>query len=145
LASLQIRPKPSPARLMNYPWPGNVRELENVVERALILSTGGVLTFDDPIREPSEGNVFREHREEDQPLRLDEAMARHIRRVLDLTRGKIHGSGGAAETLGINPSTLRNRMNRLGIPYGKTSRQSKSPGDTHAVSRRHPHGTGGGR
>jgi transcriptional regulator with GAF, ATPase, and Fis domain len=112
-------------RLMNYPWPGNVRELENVLERALILSKGDVLTFDDPIREPPEGNAFHEHREEDQPLNLDEAMARHIRRVLKMTNGKVHGRGGAAELLGINPSTLRNRMNQLGIPYGRKSRKSK--------------------
>jgi transcriptional regulator with GAF, ATPase, and Fis domain len=46
-------------------------------------------------------------------------MFRHIRRVLEMTKGKVHGKGGAAEVLGINPSTLRNRMNQLGISYGR--------------------------
>ncbi len=54
-----------------------------------------------------------------EPLTLDEVMSRHIRRVLETTGGKVHGKGGAAEMLGINPSTLRNRMNQLGIPYGR--------------------------
>jgi len=44
------------------------------------------------------------------------------RRVLEMTNGRVHGKGGAAELLGINPSTLRYRMNQLGIPYGRKSR-----------------------
>ena len=43
----------------------------------------------------------------------------HIQKVLKITNGKIHGPGGAAELMGINPSTLRNRMNKLAIPYGR--------------------------
>ena len=50
---------------------------------------------------------------------LDEVTSQHIRRVLKKTNGKIHGAGGAAELLGINASTLRNRMNKLGIEYKK--------------------------
>lgn len=52
------------------------------------------------------------------PLKLNEAMSQHIRRVLRMTRGKVHGKGGAAEVLGANPSTLRNRTNQLEISYG---------------------------
>ena len=106
-------------RLMAYPWPGNVRELENVVERALILSKGKPLTFDDLIGGKSEDKLKTPVGLQDEPLRLNEAMSRHIRRVLEVTKGKVHGKGGAAEVLGINPSTLRNRMNQLGIPYGR--------------------------
>ncbi len=50
---------------------------------------------------------------------LDDVITRHIREVLVKTRGKIHGQDGAAKVLGINSSTLRNRMNKLGIKYGR--------------------------
>jgi len=50
---------------------------------------------------------------------LDEAISRHIRRVLSKTTGKVNGPDGAAAYLGINPSTLRNRMKKLGIDYGR--------------------------
>jgi transcriptional regulator with GAF, ATPase, and Fis domain len=106
-------------RLMAYHWPGNVRELENVIERVLILSKGTPITFDDLIGEkPAEGQSIHGGTQ-DRPLRLDEATSQHICRILEMTKGKVHGKGGAAEVLGINPSTLRNRMNQLGIPYGR--------------------------
>jgi transcriptional regulator with GAF, ATPase, and Fis domain len=110
-------------RLMAYRWPGNVRELENVIERALILSKGTPLTFDDLIGGKKDESAFIRGGSQDTPLKLDEAMSQHIRRVLEMTKGKVHGKGGAAEVLGINPSTLRNRMNQLGIPYGRKSGQ----------------------
>jgi transcriptional regulator with GAF, ATPase, and Fis domain len=50
----------------------------------------------------------------------------HIRQALEMTGGKINGPGGAAQILGIHPNTLRNRMNRLGIPYGRRSWQHSS-------------------
>ncbi|KAF0218473.1 MAG: putative GAF sensor [Geobacteraceae bacterium] len=110
-------------RLMNYGWPGNVRELENLVERELIRHRGGQLRFDSllpgdkggetqPVAEGKGGG----------PLNLDEAMSLHISKVLKMTKGKIHGPGGAAELLGINPNTLRGRMNKLGIMYGRVKR-----------------------
>ena len=106
-------------RLTAYHWPGNVRELENVVERALILSRGESLTFGDlSAGKPEESSPIPLD-PQDQPLTLNEITSRHIRRVLEMTSGKVHGKGGAAELLGINPSTLRNRMNQLGIPYGR--------------------------
>jgi transcriptional regulator with GAF, ATPase, and Fis domain len=111
-------------RLMAYPWPGNVREMENVIERALIISKGAPLTFDDLTGgKPSETSVSPDGTQ-GAPLKLDEVMSRHIRRVLGMAKGKIHGKGGAAEVLGINPSTLRNRMNQLGIPYGRRAAAS---------------------
>ncbi|RJQ59648.1 MAG: hypothetical protein C4530_08990 [Desulfobacteraceae bacterium] len=54
-------------------------------------------------------------------LSLDEINAQHIRQALERADGKINGPGGAAEILGLNPNTLRNRMNKLGIPYGRRS------------------------
>ncbi len=106
-------------RLVAYPWPGNVREMENVIERALIVSKGAPLTFDDLAREKPSETSLPPSGTQDAPLKLDEAMSRHILRVLEMTKGKVHGKGGAAEVLGINPSTLRNRMNQLRIPYGR--------------------------
>jgi len=110
-------------RLTAYHWPGNVRELENVVERALILSGGESLAFNDlqvllktwphPYLE-----VGTEPEGED-PLPLDEVMSRHIRKVLAMTGGRVGGEQGAAHLLQINPSTLRKRMRKLGIPFGR--------------------------
>ena len=118
-------PEPSPLahgvidRLVAYPWLGNVREMENVIERALIVSKGGPLTFDDLTGGKTNVTSFIPDDTQEIPLKLDEIVSRHISRVLEMAKGKIHGKGGAAEVLGINPSTLRNRMNRLRIPYGR--------------------------
>jgi DNA-binding NtrC family response regulator len=98
--------------------------MENVIERALIVSKGAPLVFDDLTgRKPTETSLSPSGAQ-DAPLKLDEVMSRHIRRVLDVTGGKVHGKGGAAVILGINPSTLRNRMNQLGIPYGRRAAAS---------------------
>jgi transcriptional regulator with GAF, ATPase, and Fis domain len=103
--------------LMAYSWPGNVRELENVVERAMILHRGEPLRFDDlghPVSATGLGDVPLS---DDQPLDLDSVNRRHIKRVLEMAGGKIHGPSGAAEILGVNPNTLRSRMRKLGIPF----------------------------
>ncbi len=114
-------PIPSPGeidRLMRYDWPGNVRELENVVERAIILSKGKHLTFgntigyDAPSRERRPGD-------EQGTQRLDELEARHIEAVLNKVDRRVSGKGGAADLLGINPNTLRHRMRKLGIRFGR--------------------------
>jgi transcriptional regulator with GAF, ATPase, and Fis domain len=108
-------------RLTAYDWPGNVRELENLVERALILSQGAPLTFDDLSGRTEEGRPSTPDASAKEPLNLDAVMSAHIRRVLEMAGGRVHGKGGAAELLGINPSTLRYRMSQLGIPYGRKS------------------------
>ena len=108
-------------RLMAYHWPGNVREVENVIERALILGKGTPLTLDELSGGKPDRSSSIPGGTQDAPLRLDEVVSQHIRRVLEMTNGKVHGKGGAAEVLAINPSTLRNRMNQLGIPYGRRS------------------------
>jgi transcriptional regulator with PAS, ATPase and Fis domain len=105
--------------LMAYDWPGNVRELENIVERALIVNKEGEPLFFDnllPHQETKETIVGPSGNES---LSMDDVMARHIKYVLDLTKGKIHGKGGAAEVLGVNASTLRARMRNLGIAFGR--------------------------
>jgi transcriptional regulator with GAF, ATPase, and Fis domain len=105
-------------RLKNYYWPGNVRELENVIERALILNRNGTLDFDNFLQtgDYNNENFFASQRK---IKSLDEETAGHIRRALKESEGKVHGPGGAADLLGINPSTLRNKMNRLGIDFGR--------------------------
>jgi transcriptional regulator with GAF, ATPase, and Fis domain len=102
--------------LLDYHWPGNVRELQNIVERALILNPKGPLRFDTILGNPR-GKAGRKSGK--QTDNLDEIISTHIKSVLNKTSGKIHGSGGAAELLGVNANTLRNRMNKLGRAYGR--------------------------
>ena len=104
--------------LMKYRWPGNVRELENVVERALILNPQGPLTFEH-LTSGSPGKRNKLRRDSVDDGSLDDVIARHIRRVLTKTGGKVSGPDGAAAYLDINPSTLRNRMKILRIYYGR--------------------------
>ena len=107
--------------LMEYHWPGNVRELENIIERALILKPTGPLIFDHlNLEQPKKILKLQEQSQETD--HLDDVISRHIRRVLSKTKGKVNGHNGAAAFLGINPSTLRNRMKKLGIDYGKNSK-----------------------
>jgi len=105
-------------QLMAYDWPGNVRELENVLERALILSKDSPMSFDRFLRSRSDEAV-PPIEPGDTLSSLEEAVATHIRQALLHTKGKIHGPEGAAEMLRINPSTLRSKMNKLNISYGR--------------------------
>jgi len=105
--------------LMAYDWPGNVRELENIIERAIILHRGNLLRFDDLGLSSVEPVSVRYGSTKDKNLKLDVLVKDHIRHVLKLTDGKIHGPGGAGELLGVNPDTLRYRMRKLGIPFRK--------------------------
>ena len=93
-------------RLQRHDWPGNVRELRNTVERALILCDGPTLRIGPPVSTSGDGRGV---------MSLDEAQRRHILKVLELAGGQIRGEGGAAELLGVKATTLRSRMQRLGI------------------------------
>jgi len=109
--------------LSNYSWPGNVRELQNIIERELILNPFGPLTFDSlkqQIKSTENQSVHQIEKEILETYNLDEIIISHIKRVLSETDGKIHGKDGAANLLGINASTLRNRMKKLGIKYKKS-------------------------
>jgi formate hydrogenlyase transcriptional activator len=96
--------------LQNYGWPGNVRELSNVIERAVINTQGPVLQLADKLEAPLNiGNHYIN-------VRSFEEMEREIIiQRLEQTNWKISGPGGAADSLGLNPSTLRTRMIKLGI------------------------------
>lgn len=103
--------------LMAYDWPGNVRELENVVERAMILHRGEPIRFDDLGTSFPRQTTAAAPENCEQPLELDTVIAQHIKRVLRISGGKIHGPGGAGELLSVNPNTLRYKMRKLGIPF----------------------------
>jgi transcriptional regulator with GAF, ATPase, and Fis domain len=113
-------------RLMVYDWPGNVRELENMIERTLIQSRGGMLSFETLLTPQVLGGPerTRDSGRNRTVLSLDEINAQHIRQALEMAGGKINGPGGAAQILGLNPNTLRSRMSKLGIAFGRKSWQS---------------------
>ncbi|MGH8569160.1 MAG: sigma-54 interaction domain-containing protein, partial [Gammaproteobacteria bacterium] len=104
-----------PARAMTalqaHEWPGNARELQHVIERAVILSRGAELAFDEeflasgPVGQESPPRIER----------LEEAERAHILKALELVGWRVSGAGGAAERLGLKPSTLEFRMKKLGI------------------------------
>lgn len=120
LSSIPVISPDSMDLLMDYPWPGNVREVQNVVERALILNPRGPLTFDHILPSANEKKSSDTGMPETKSEKLDMVISAHIRKILSKTKGKIHGPGGAADLLGINASTLRNRMNKLNIKYKKS-------------------------
>jgi DNA-binding NtrC family response regulator len=101
-------------RLKSYDWPGNVRELQNIMERALILSRSDSLRFPD-LAASYVGSANDKAPLAETVLTMDQAIADHIRAVLERVRGQVAGPGGAAELLQMNPSTLRFRMKKLGI------------------------------
>jgi transcriptional regulator with GAF, ATPase, and Fis domain len=102
-------------QLQRYDWPGNVRELENIIEQALIVSRGAPLSF--PYLDFVTPEVTDPPRpgESSEVLTMNEMMRRHIIRVLKITDGRVEGCKGAAEVLGMKPSTLRARMKKPGI------------------------------
>ncbi len=109
-------------RLMQYTWPGNVRELENAVERELIVSKGAALSFDDLGSKFPASDNLKSNRNITAPgdtYDLDAVTSRHISEVLHLCHGRVEGKDGAAHLLNLNPSTLRKKMKKLGIPFGR--------------------------
>jgi transcriptional regulator with GAF, ATPase, and Fis domain len=105
--------------LGRHTWPGNVRELENAVERALIQHRHGPLSFDQIIQVTGRAYTPPPQGNSPEPQALDDVMRDHIEKVLVGCRGKVNGADGAAVRLGIHPNTLRNRMKKLGIVFGR--------------------------
>jgi transcriptional regulator with GAF, ATPase, and Fis domain len=103
-------PKRTMDALMDYYWPGNVRELKNVIERAMILTQDNTLRVELPKTETLK-NV--------KTMTMRESEKTHILQVLQMTGWKVRGKGGAAEVLGLKPSTLESRMSKLGIVRNK--------------------------
>jgi formate hydrogenlyase transcriptional activator len=100
-------------RLDAYDWPGNVRELENVIERAVILSSRPVLDIDPDVFVPRA--VGSPSAVEESSQALEEVERAHICKVLEETSWIIEGTKGAARVLGLHPNTLRSRLKKLGI------------------------------
>lgn len=99
--------------LMNYDWPGNIRELENLIERAMILSTGNALEEGSWL--PVTKSVVANSSSKTHAQKLEEVEKDHIIEVLRNTYWKVSGEKGAAKILGLNPTTLEARMKKLGI------------------------------
>jgi len=98
--------------LQQYDWPGNIRELENVIQRAIILSSDGMISINDislSAAKPATASIG---------TTLEEIERNHIQRMLSTTLWRIEGRRGAAELLGLKPSTLRSRLRKLGIRRG---------------------------
>ncbi len=106
--------------LENYNWPGNIRELQNVIERAVIIASSSKLVLDLP-KGPAAKKVSSRSpagQSLDKVMTFDEIKhleQRNILKALDQTRWKIFGKDGAAELLGIPPTTLTTRMKRMGL------------------------------
>ncbi|MSU59741.1 MAG: PAS domain S-box protein [Pedosphaera sp.] len=118
-------------RLKRYPWPGNIRELQNVIERAVILSPGKTLVLAEELRAPAHPGTppsapaSSRDTQNNAPARmpalpadggsLEDVERQHIESVLTKANWMIEGERGAANILRMNPSTLRSRMQKLGI------------------------------
>ncbi len=94
------------AALQQHSWPGNIRELRNVVERAMIVATGPQLDIPPPTA-PGLGRWRSD--------KMADVQREHIRSVLETSHWRIRGAGGAADRLGLRPTTLETRMARLGL------------------------------
>jgi formate hydrogenlyase transcriptional activator len=109
------RPRPhlepeATAMLMGYSWPGNIRELQNFIERIIILKSGQVVTGNDikTILSSAPG-------QDGQATALADIEKCHIEKILQKTKGRIAGRGGAAELLCTKRSTLQYKMRKFGI------------------------------
>jgi transcriptional regulator with GAF, ATPase, and Fis domain len=107
------------AKLQSYDWPGNIRELRNVIERAVIISRGGALDFDLPVRNSPPPLATREATSSEPEILTEPELQRREREnllaALHQTNWKIRGADGASELLGVKPTTLVTRMKKWGL------------------------------
>ena len=103
-------PQKSIDALQQYPWPGNIRELKNVIEHAMIISQGRILQLNPPV--DLSLNLHKD-------LKLEVVERNHIIDVLNKTSWRVSGQKGAANLLGLKPTTLESRMKKLGITRPK--------------------------
>ncbi len=99
-------PRQSMEALQQYAWPGNVRELQNVIERAMIITKGSTLRLVPPLITDAGIGLDRT---------LTAVERQHVLEVLKETGWRIRGTHGAADILGLKPTTLEARMLRLGV------------------------------
>jgi formate hydrogenlyase transcriptional activator len=103
---IEMIPKQTMEMLQSYSWPGNVRELKNIIERAMILTTGPTLHID---------RINTDNLETPRLITLEGVERNHILQVVESTGWRVSGKNGAAELLGLKESTLRTKMGKLGI------------------------------
>ena len=104
--------------LMSYHWPGNVRELENILERAMIVTLGDTLEIDPTWLSATAAKSSSSDKQltiAEEALSMAEVERRTVLQALEVSGGKIYGPGGAAEALGLKPSTLYGKMRKHGI------------------------------
>ncbi len=100
-------------QLQDYDWPGNIRELQNIIERALIISSGEAISFDLKNKSCGQEAVVTHEVIPETSRKLRET--ENIVAALEKCGGKIYGPGGAAELLGVQPATLSYRIKKLGL------------------------------
>jgi transcriptional regulator with GAF, ATPase, and Fis domain len=112
--------------LCRWPWPGNIRELQNVIERAVILSRGGRLRLDVALPRAPGAALFADSPSDlvsDDVILTDrecrDRERKNLMKALERADGRIYGQGGAAELLGVNPTTLASRLRALKIKTNK--------------------------
>ena len=110
-----VKPIPQPVmrRLGEYDWPGNIREMENVIQRAIISSPDGEVSLNDISL-----SAARPASAQNGGTTLEAVEREHILHILAMTSWRIEGARGAAQLLGLKPSTLRSRLRKLGIQRG---------------------------
>ena len=113
LKSIKYISEDTMKQLKSYPWPGNIRELENLIERASILSTSETLSI--PGFEPTNQKSKQLIDSKNKDLSFEKVQRNHIIQVLEQCNWKINGAKGASELLNLKPSTLRDKMSKLGI------------------------------
>ncbi|MBT5028633.1 MAG: sigma 54-interacting transcriptional regulator [Nitrospina sp.] len=100
-------------QLQNYDWPGNIRELQNVIERALIVSSGENIYFDLKNKGPRRNTeIVQDVISEEHSKAIEKE---NIAAALEKCNGKVYGPGGAAELLGVQPATLAYRIKKMGL------------------------------
>jgi formate hydrogenlyase transcriptional activator len=141
-------PEGAMQRLMAYAWPGNIRELQNVIERAVVLSTSSTLNLtgdfqgvrtntvpaapsaEAAAKKPEPASPPSSSPSKDSTLgALEEVERRHIQSVLAQSNWMIEGERGAARILNLNPSTLRSRMQKLGLKRPRSTPPGKGNAD----------------
>jgi len=122
---IQTVPKRTMEALQRYHWPGNVRELRNVIEHAVIISISDMLK----VRLPQDPRGVTSR-----ILTLKDAERQHVTKVLERTNWRIKGPHGAAELLGLKPSTLYTKMNKLGIATSRNKGAIRATSFKHVIA-----------
>jgi formate hydrogenlyase transcriptional activator len=138
--AIESIPSQTMKALVRYHWPGNIRELQNVIERAVIISKGPVLTVAIAELNANNGATCSEDNQGSLDDTLREAERTRILRALELANWVVAGPNGAAARLRINRSTLLSRMQRLGIRVSRNALRLTSPkqtGELHRLSAKH--------